>query len=58
MSDITVKLVRSRYGCTPKQRATLEAMGLWKIRQEKTFKKSPSVEGMIERVKHMVEVTS
>ncbi len=58
MSEITVKLVRSRHNGTPKQRATLEALGLKKIRQEKTFTKTPSLEGMIERVKHMVEVTS
>jgi large subunit ribosomal protein L30 len=54
---ITVKLVRSKIGCTPKQRKTLEALGLRKIRQEKTFEDSPVVEGMVDKVKHLVEVT-
>lgn len=54
---ITVKLVRSKIGCTPKQCKTLEALGLRKIRQEKTFEDSPVVEGMVDKVKHLVEVT-
>lgn len=53
---IKVKLVRSPIGCSPNQRRTLEAMGLRKIRMEKEFKDSPAVRGMIEKVKHLVEV--
>ena len=33
MATITVTLARSRFGNTPKQRATLAALGLKKIRQ-------------------------
>ena len=57
MATITVKLARSRYGNTPKQRATLAALGLKKIRQERSFEKTESVLGQIEKVKHLVEVT-
>ena len=57
MATITVTLARSRYGNTPKQRATLASLGLKKIRQERTFEKTPAVCGMIEKVKHLVEVT-
>ncbi|MDD4730357.1 MAG: 50S ribosomal protein L30 [Desulfovibrio sp.] len=56
MAQVTVKLVKSKIGCTPKQRATLAALGLRKIRQEKSFDDSPVVQGMINKVKHLVEV--
>ncbi len=57
MAQITVKMVRSKIGCKPKQRKTLEALGLHKIRQEKTFEENSTVLGMINKVKHLVEVT-
>jgi len=57
MATITVKLARSRYGNTPKQRATLASLGLKRIRQERSFEKTATVCGMIEKVKHLVEVT-
>lgn len=54
---VTIKLLRSRIGCSPAQRKTLDALGLKRIRQEKTFEEAPSVVGMVEKVKHLVEVT-
>ncbi|WP_432735587.1 50S ribosomal protein L30 [Maridesulfovibrio sp. FT414] len=54
---LKVKLVRSMIGCNPNQRATLKALGLRKIRQEKSFDDSPVVRGMIRKVEHLVEVT-
>lgn len=57
MATLTVKLARSRYGNTPKQRGTLAALGLKKIHQERSFEKNDTVVGMIEKVKHLVEVT-
>ncbi len=54
---LNIKLVRSRIGCSPKQRQTLDALGLKRIRQEKSFEEAPAVAGMIEKVKHLVEVT-
>lgn len=57
MATITVRLARSRFGNSPKQRATLAALGLKKIRQERSFEKTDTVVGMIEKVKHLVEVT-
>ncbi|MHC1701009.1 MAG: 50S ribosomal protein L30 [Humidesulfovibrio sp.] len=53
----TIKLVRSRIGCTPKQRHTLDALGLKRIRQEKSFEEAPAVAGMIAKVNHLIEVT-
>lgn len=58
MAEITVRLVRSKIGCTPAQRATLKALGLRKIRQEKSHEDNPAVQGMINSVKHLVEVVS
>ena len=52
----TIKLLRSRIGCSPAQRKTLDALGLKRIRQAKTFEEAASVAGMIETVKHLVEV--
>ncbi|GAB7023628.1 50S ribosomal protein L30 [Salidesulfovibrio brasiliensis] len=54
---LKVKLIKSKIGCKPKQVSTLDALGLRKIRQEKTFEDRPEIRGMIEKVKHLVEVT-
>lgn len=56
-AKITVKLVRSPIGCMPKHRKTLEALGLKKIRQVKTFESTPTHLGMVEAVKHLLEVS-
>ena len=56
MSEIRIKLLRSRIGTLPKQRRVLDALGLRKIRAEKTFKDNAAVRGMIAKVQHMVEV--
>ncbi len=54
---LKVKLIRSKIGCNPKQRKTLIAMGLRKIRQEKSFEDNLVIRGMINKVSHLVEVT-
>lgn len=53
---IKVTLVKSRICCTPNQRRNLDALGLHKIRQEKSFEDTPVVRGMIAKVVHLVEV--
>ncbi|WP_243367502.1 50S ribosomal protein L30 [Fundidesulfovibrio soli] len=54
--QVTITLVKSKIGCNPKQKATLEALGLKRIRQEKTLPDTPAVRGMIFKVSHLVEV--
>lgn len=54
---LKVKLVRSRFGHNPTQKKTLAALGLHKIRQERTFEDSPAIRGMVKKVEHLVEVT-
>jgi len=56
METLKIKLTRSRIGCTPRQRRTLTAMGLKKIRQVKELPKNNAVLGMVRAVEHLVEV--
>lgn len=55
---VSIKLVRSYIGCKPKQKKTLQALGLRKPHQVVTAEDSASLRGMIERVKHLVEVST
>jgi len=54
--QVTITLVKSKIGCNPKQRATLTALGLRKIRQENTLEDNETVRGMIFKVSHLIEV--
>ncbi|WP_035251330.1 50S ribosomal protein L30 [Desulfocurvus vexinensis] len=56
MDTIKITLVKSLIGCSPRQRATVHALGLRKIRQVKELPKNDAVLGMVERVNHLVEV--
>ena len=53
---LKIKLVKSPHGRTQPQRRTLEALGLRKINQIVERPAHPSVLGMVERVKHLVDV--
>jgi large subunit ribosomal protein L30 len=53
---LKIKLVKSPHGRIQSQRRTLEALGLRKINQVVERPDHPSIQGMIERVKHLVEV--
>ncbi|NLM04236.1 MAG: 50S ribosomal protein L30 [Clostridiales bacterium] len=57
MANLNIKLVRSVIGTLPKQRKTIEALGLKKIGQEVQKPDNPQTRGMVEVVKHLVEVT-
>ena len=57
MSDtIRVKLVRSPISTTTRVRETVKGLGLGKIGSERELKRTPEVDGMIRRIKHLVEV--
>ena len=58
MSEIKVKLIRSRIGTTPAQKKVLDAMGLTRREQVKTLKDNAAVRGMIAKVSHLVEVVA
>ena len=57
MSEIKIKLVRSRIGIKPNQKKTLDALGLKRREMVKTFKDNAAVRGMINKVQHLIEVT-
>lgn len=56
MARLNIKLVGSVIGAKPNQRKTVEALGLRKIGQVTEKKDTPQIRGMIETVKHLVEV--
>ena len=53
---LKITLVKSPIGATPKQRATVEAMGLHKIRQTVELPDNGATRGQIQRVLYMVKV--
>ena len=54
---VKIKQVKSSIGSKKNQRETIKALGLNKIGKsvEKTL--NPSIEGMINKVKHLIEIT-
>ncbi|WP_294446867.1 50S ribosomal protein L30 [uncultured Mailhella sp.] len=56
MSEIKVKLIKSRIGTTPAQKKVLDAMGLRRREMVKTLKDNAATRGMIASVSHLVEV--
>lgn len=56
MATIKIKLVGSTIGKTDKHRRTIKALGFKKPGQILEKKDTPQLRGMIEKVKHMVEV--
>ena len=53
---IKVKLLRSIIGCNPKQRKIVRALGLTKINSNNELPENACTLGMINRVRHLVEV--
>jgi large subunit ribosomal protein L30 len=52
---IRLRQVKSEIGFPRDQRATLRGLGLRKIRAESELEDSPSVRGMVHKVRHLVE---
>ena len=53
-TKLIVKQVKSAIGRQGKQRKTLIGLGLNKINKERELEDTPSIRGMIEKVKHLV----
>lgn len=53
---VTVKQIKSVIGRKADQKATLIGLGLNKVNREKTLEDTPSVQGMIRKVAHLIEV--
>ena len=56
MATIKIKQVRSRIKCPKDQKRTLDALGLRKMNRVVEHETTPSIMGMIEKVKHLVSV--
>ena len=54
--ELKVTLVRSTIGVIPKQRKTIEALGLGKINSMKVHKDNEAIRGMLRKVSHLVTV--
>lgn len=56
MAKLQIKQVKSSIGCKKDQIATLKALGLKKISDIVEHEANPQIDGMIQKVIHLVEV--
>jgi len=56
MSKIKIKLVKSGIDRPERQKRTLAALGLRKMQHTVEVEVTPQVKGMIEKVKHLLEI--
>ncbi|MDE6439364.1 MAG: 50S ribosomal protein L30 [Muribaculaceae bacterium] len=57
MAQIAIKQIKSRINCPAVQKRTLDALGLRKMNHTVVKEDNPSVRGMVNAVRHLVEVT-
>jgi large subunit ribosomal protein L30 len=55
-AKVTVEQIGSPIGRKKDQRATLVGLGLNRLRRRSTLEDTPSVRGMIDKVKHLVRI--
>jgi len=55
-TTLRITLVKSTIGEKPKTRATVESLGLRKIRQSVERPDTPDVRGMVRAAKHLLDV--
>ena len=58
MANILIKQVKSRINRPARQKKTLDALGLKKLNQVVEKEATPQVLGMVNTVRHLVEVTN
>ena len=58
MAQNKIKQIKSRINCPEVQKRTLNALGLKKMYHTVVKEDTPSVMGMVNRVRHLVEVTN
>jgi large subunit ribosomal protein L30 len=56
MSKVKIKQIRSKINRPADQTRTLEALGLKKIGKVVEHEMTPSIEGMINKVKHLITI--
>ena len=55
-NKVQVTLIKSTISCTAAQKVTVQALGLKKIGQSKTFADSATLQGQLKVVSHLVKV--
>ncbi len=58
MAKIQIKQVKSRINRPARQKKTLDALGLKKLNHSVIHEATPQVLGMVNAVRHLVEVTN
>ena len=56
LPKIKIKQLKSPIGRNNKQRETLISLGLNKINRERTLEINPAIQGMIDKVNHLIKV--
>jgi large subunit ribosomal protein L30 len=56
MTKIKIKQIRSRIKCPKTQKLVLDALGLRKLNRVVEHEATPSILGMVEKVKHLVSI--
>jgi len=56
MTRVKVTQIRSVIGKPQKQKLTIQSLGLGKINKSREFDLTPQVQGMINKVSHLVSV--
>ena len=54
MSTIKIKQIKSRIGAPANQKRTLDSLGLHKLNHVVEHEATPSILGMVNKVKHLV----
>ncbi|KPJ63695.1 MAG: 50S ribosomal protein L30 [Syntrophobacter sp. DG_60] len=58
MANITIKLIKSRIGCSKKQVLILKTLRLTKLNKVAELPDNPQIRGMVKRVSHLVEIVN
>ena len=53
---LKITLIKSTIGAVPKNRKTVEALGLRKLNHTVEMPDNPAIRGMVRQVRHMVKV--
>tara|TARA_B100001057_G_scaffold333140_1_gene333658 strand:+ start:2543 stop:2719 length:177 start_codon:yes stop_codon:yes gene_type:complete len=56
MSKIKIQQVRSRIGRPKDQKQTLDALGLRKMNQVVEHNLTPQIQGMINKIQHLIKI--
>jgi large subunit ribosomal protein L30 len=57
MSKVRIKQIRSTIKRPETQKKTIQALGLGKINREVEVENTPQIQGMINKVSHLITVT-